>query len=138
MQDAGRGLPHRCLFPLQVEEARVESIKRDKAATEKALQDAVERSAAELAAQKEFYSATVAELKEQLARAEARADSEARVDSERRLKEAGEREAALMMTIEELRGALTRQEQQAAFREQMLRRDLDDLEQRCQVSPMTC
>jgi len=99
-----------------VEEARAESIKRDKAATEKALADAVERGAAELAAQKEFHHAALAQAKEALQQAEARADVEARADGERKVKEAGERERVLLLSVEELRQALTRAEQQAAFR----------------------
>ncbi|CAI5944428.1 unnamed protein product [Closterium sp. NIES-65] len=119
---------------LQVEEARVESIKKDKAATEKALQDAVERGQADLAAQKDFYVSALSAAREAQAAAEARADSEAKAEAERKLKEAGERERALVMTVEELRQALTRSEQQAGFREQMLRRDLEDMEKRCQAA----
>ncbi|CAI5462427.1 unnamed protein product, partial [Closterium sp. Yama58-4] len=119
---------------LQVEEARVESIKKDKAATEKALQDAVERGQADLAAQKDFYVSALSAAREAQAAAEARADSEAKAEAERKLREAGERERALVMTVEELRQALTRSEQQAGFREQMLRRDLEDMEKRCQAA----
>eukprot|EP00270_Netrium_digitus_P013657 TRINITY_DN4566_c0_g1_i1.p1 TRINITY_DN4566_c0_g1~~TRINITY_DN4566_c0_g1_i1.p1 ORF type:complete len:796 (+),score=317.43 TRINITY_DN4566_c0_g1_i1:330-2390(+) len=119
---------------LQVEEARVESIKKDKAATEKALQDAVERGQAELAAQKEFYVAALAEAKQALVQAEARADSEAKADMDRRLEEAVERERVLMATVDELRLTLSRTEHQAAFREDMLRRDIEDLKARCQAA----
>ena len=112
----------------------MESIRKDKAATEKALQDAVERGQADLAAQKEFYTQALATARDAQVRAEARADSEAKMELERRLREAGERERGLAMTIEELRQAVMRAEQQAGFREQLLRRDLEDMEQRCQVS----
>ncbi|KAH9294430.1 hypothetical protein KI387_040366, partial [Taxus chinensis] len=74
---------------LQVEEAKVESIKKDKAATEKALQEAVENSQAELAAQKDFYTNALNEAKEAVALAETRANSEAKTELEHRLREAG-------------------------------------------------
>ncbi|XP_042389461.1 golgin candidate 5-like [Zingiber officinale] len=115
---------------LQVEETKVESMKRDKAATEKLLQETIERNQAELAAQKEFYTNALNAAKEAEALAEARANNEAKVELESRLKEASEREAMLIQTLEELRQSLTRTEQQAAFREEMLRRDMDDLQRR--------
>ncbi|XP_042417236.1 golgin candidate 5-like isoform X2 [Zingiber officinale] len=115
---------------LQVEETKVESMKRDKAATEKLLQETIERNQAELAAQKEFYTNALNAAKEAEALAEERANSEAKVELENRLKEASEREAMLIQTLEELRHSLTRTEQQAAFREEMLRRDMDDLQKR--------
>ncbi|XP_074574254.1 golgin candidate 5-like [Curcuma longa] len=115
---------------LQVEETKVESMKRDKAATEKLLQETIERNQAELAAQKEFYTNALNAAKEAEALAEARVNSEAKAELESRLKEASEREAMLIQTLEELRQSLTRTEQQAAFREEMLRRDMDDLQKR--------
>lgn len=93
----------------------MESMRKDKAATEKALQEAVERGQVEMAAQKEFYSKALNEAKEAAALAEARVDSEARADLDRRLKEASEREIALVQNIAELRQALTRTEQQVNF-----------------------
>ncbi|KAG0618623.1 hypothetical protein M758_4G079100 [Ceratodon purpureus] len=119
---------------LQVEEAKVESMRKDKAATEKALQEAVEKGQAELAAQKEFYSNALNEAREAAALAEARVDNEARADLDRRLKEASEREISLVQNIDELRQALTRVEQQAAFREDTYRHDVEDLEKRCQAA----
>ncbi|CAL9159421.1 unnamed protein product [Musa hybrid cultivar] len=121
---------------LQVEETKVESIKRDKAATEKLLQETIERNQSELAAQKEFYTSALNAAKEAEALAEARVNNEARVELESRLKEAGEREAMLVQTLEELRQSLTRTEQQAVFREEMLRRDIDDLQKRYQASEL--
>lgn len=90
----------------------MESMRKDKAATEKALQEAVERGQAELAAQKEFYSNALNEAREAAALAEARVDHEARADLDRRLKEASERETSLVQNIDELRQSLTRVEQQ--------------------------
>ena len=90
-------------------------MRKDKAVTEKALQEAVERGQAELAAQKEFYSNALNEAREAAALAEARVDNEARADLDRRLKEASEREATLLQNIDELRQALTRVEQQVQF-----------------------
>ncbi|KAF5181160.1 Golgin candidate [Thalictrum thalictroides] len=123
---------------LQAEENKVESIKRDKTATEKFLQETIEKHQAELAAQKEHYSNALNAAKEAEALAEARANSEARTELESRLKEAGEREATLVQTLEELRQTLTRTEQQAVFREDMLRRDIDDLQKRYQASERRC
>lgn len=117
---------------LQVEEARGESMKKDKAQTEKALQEAVERGQTELASQKEFYVAALAEAKAAQVQAEARVDSEAKADFDKKIREAVDRERMLVGSVEELRQALSRTEQQAAFREDMLRRDLDDLQKRCQ------
>jgi hypothetical protein len=90
-------------------------MRKDKAATEKALQEAVERGQAELAVQKEFYSNALNEAREAAALAEARVDNEARADLDRRLKEASERETSLLQNIDELRQALTRTEQQVYF-----------------------
>ncbi|KAK1314880.1 Golgin candidate 5 [Acorus calamus] len=123
---------------LQVEETKVESMKRDKAATEKLLQETIEKSQAELAAQKEIYTNALNAAKEAEALAEARANNEAKIELERRLKESGEREAMLVQTLEELRQTLSRTEQQAVFREEMLRRDIDDLQKRYQASELRC
>lgn len=121
---------------LQVEEAKVESIKKDKAATEKALQEAVESSQSELAAQKEFYTNALNEAKDAQALAEARANSEAKTELEHRLREAGEREAALIQALEELRETLSNTERQAASREDKLRSEIDHLQKRCQATEM--
>nr|XP_024373554.1 golgin candidate 5-like [Physcomitrium patens] len=125
---------NRLTSKLQVEEAKVESMRKDKAVNEKALQDAVEKCQVELASQKELYNNALNESREAAALAEARVDNEARADLDRRLKEASEREATLGQNIDELRQALTRTEQQAAFREDMSRNDIEDLEKRCQAA----
>lgn len=98
----------------QVEETKVESIKRDKAATEKLLQETIERNQTELAAQKEFYTNALNAAKEAEVLAEARVNSEAKVELESLLREAGEKENMLIKTIEELRHSLTRQEQEVS------------------------
>ncbi|TVU00556.1 hypothetical protein EJB05_54019 [Eragrostis curvula] len=121
---------------IQVEETKVESIKRDKAATEKLLQETIERNQTELAAQKEFYTNALNAAKEAEALAEARVNTEAKVELETRLREADEKENMLIKTIEELRHSLTRQEQEAAFREERLKRDYDDLQKRYQSSEL--
>ncbi|KAF5808059.1 putative TATA element modulatory factor 1, TATA binding protein [Helianthus annuus] len=123
---------------LQVEESKVESIKRDKAATEKLLQLTIEKNQAELATQKEYYTNALNAAKEAEALAEARANSEAKTEVESRLKEAEEREVMLVQTLEELRQTLSRTEQQAVFREDMLRRDVEDLQKRYQESERRC
>ncbi|XP_068335519.1 golgin candidate 5-like [Pyrus communis] len=123
---------------LQVEENKVESIKRDKMATEKLLQETIEKHQTELASQKEYYTNALAAAKEAEALAEARANDEARSELERRLKEAEEREALLVQALEELRQTLTRKEQQAVFREDMLLRDIEDLQKRYQASERRC
>jgi pyruvate/2-oxoacid:ferredoxin oxidoreductase beta subunit len=101
---------------MQVEEATVESLRKDKTATEKALQEAVERTQVELAIQKEFYTNALNEAKEAEVRAEIRADNEAKLELERRLREAGDREAALVQNLDELRQALSRTAQQVVHR----------------------
>lgn len=98
--------------PFQVEENKVESIKRDKAATEKLLQETVEKHQAELATQKEYYTNALSAAREAESLAEARANNEARTELESRLREAGEREAMLVQALEELRQTLSRKEQQ--------------------------
>ncbi|KAG8643417.1 golgin candidate 5 isoform X2 [Manihot esculenta] len=123
---------------LQVEENKVESIKKDKTATEKLLQETIEKHQAELAGQKEYYTSALTAAKEAEALAEARANSEARTELENRLREAGERESMLVQALEELRQTLSRKEQQAVFREDMLRRDIEDLQKRYQASERRC
>ncbi|KAL0380456.1 UNVERIFIED_CONTAM: Golgin candidate 5 [Sesamum angustifolium] len=126
------------LTKLQVEENKVDSIKKDKAATEKLLQETVEKHQAELATQKEYYTNALNAAKEAEALAEARADTEARIELESRLREAEDRESMLVQTLEELRQTLSRKEQQAVFREDMLRRDVEDLQKRYQASERRC
>ncbi|KAH1048049.1 hypothetical protein J1N35_038833 [Gossypium stocksii] len=123
---------------LQVEENKVESIKKDKTATEKLLQETIEKHQAELAAQKDFYTNALNAAKEAEALAEVRANNEARTELESRLREAEEREAMLVQTLEELRQTLSRKEQQAVFREDMLRRDIEDIQKRYQASERRC
>ncbi|XP_038901055.1 golgin candidate 5 [Benincasa hispida] len=123
---------------LQVEENKVDSIKRDKTATEKLLQETIEKHQTELAAQKEYYTTALTAAKEAEALAEARANSEAKTELECRLREAEERETMLVQTLEELRQTLSRKEQQAVFREDMLRRDIEDLQKRYQASERRC
>lgn len=134
LEEEKKGLSTR----LQVEENKVESIKRDKASTEKVLQEAIERHHAELATQKEYYTNALSAAKEAETLAEARVNNEARTELESRLREAGEREAMLVQTLEELRQTLSRNEQQANFREDMLRRDVEDLQKRYQASERRC
>ncbi|KAF8388964.1 hypothetical protein HHK36_025648 [Tetracentron sinense] len=123
---------------LQVEENKVESFKRDKTATEKLLQESIEKHQAEFAAQKEYYTNALNAAKEAEALAEAQANSEARTELESRLRECVEREAMLVQALEELRQTLSRTEQQAVFREDMLRRDVEDLQKRYQASERRC
>ncbi|KAK7271924.1 hypothetical protein RJT34_28198 [Clitoria ternatea] len=123
---------------LQVEENKVESIKRDKTATEKLLQETIEKHQNEIVAQKEYYTNALAAAKEAEALAEARANNEARTELESRLREAEERESMLVQALEELRQTLSRKEQQAVFKEDMLRRDIEDLQKRYQASERRC
>lgn len=107
-----------CIYNLgtcQVEENKVDSIKRDKAATEKLLQETIEKNQAELATQKEYYTNALNAAKEAEALAESRANDEARVELESRIKESEEREAMLVQTLEELRQTLSRKEQQVCI-----------------------
>ncbi|CAA0834622.1 Golgin candidate 5 [Striga hermonthica] len=126
------------LTKLQVEENKVESIRRDKSATEKLLQETVEKHQTELADQKEYYTNALNAAKEAEALAETRANTEARTELESRLREAEERESMLVQTLEELRQTLSRKEQQAIFREDMLRKDIEDLQRRYQASERRC
>ncbi|KAI3920947.1 hypothetical protein MKW98_027657 [Papaver atlanticum] len=123
---------------LQGEENKVESIKKDKAVTEKYLQEIIEKHQSELAAQKEFYTNALNAAKEAEALAEARANREARSELESRLRESEERQSTLIQTLEELRQTLSRTEQQAAFKEDMFRKDIDDLQKRYQASERRC
>ncbi|BAT91611.1 Golgin candidate 5 [Vigna angularis] len=123
---------------LQVEENKVESIKKDKTATEKLLQETIEKHQNEIAAQKEYYTNALAAAKEAEALAEARVNNEARTELESRLREAEERESMLVQALEELRQTLSRKEQQAVFKEDMLRRDIEDLQKRYQASERRC
>jgi TATA element modulatory factor len=79
------------------------------------LQETIERNQAELAAQKEFYTNALNAAKEAKALAESRVNSEAKVEMESRLRETDERENMMIKTIEELRHALTRQEQEVKY-----------------------
>ncbi|CAI9114149.1 OLC1v1014804C1 [Oldenlandia corymbosa var. corymbosa] len=134
LEEEKKGLATR----LEVEENKVESIKKDKAATEKLLQETIEKHQAELTAQKDYYTNALNEAKEAEALAEARANNEARTELESRLREAEERESMLVQTLEELRQTLTRKEQQAVFREDMLQREIEDLQKRYQASERRC
>lgn len=90
----------------------MESIKRDKTATENLLQETIEKHQVELGEQKDYYTNALAAAKEAEELAEARANNEARAELESRLREAGERETMLVQALEELRQTLSRTEQQ--------------------------
>uniref|UniRef100_A0A1D1XX67 Golgin candidate 5 n=1 Tax=Anthurium amnicola TaxID=1678845 RepID=A0A1D1XX67_9ARAE len=121
---------------LQVEETKVENIKRDKAVTEKLLQETIERHQTEFAAQKEFYTNALSEAKEAEALAKARASNEAKIELENRLREANEREHELARSLSQLRQTLTKTQEEANFREDMLQRDIDELQKRYQASEL--
>ncbi|CAH9066325.1 unnamed protein product [Cuscuta epithymum] len=123
---------------LEVEENKVESIKRDKAATEKLLQETIEKHQAELITQKEYCTNAWNAAREAESLAEKLANNEARTELEGRLREAEERESMIVQALEELRQTLSRKEQQAAFMEDMLRKDIDDLQKRYQASERRC
>ncbi|GJT32669.1 golgin candidate 5 [Tanacetum coccineum] len=123
---------------LQIEENKVESLKRDKAATEKLLQEITDKKDAELATQKEHYMNALTAAKEAKARADSRANDEARTELESHLKEVEERETVLVQTLQELRKTLSRKEQQAVYREDMLRKVIEDLQRRYQESERKC
>ncbi|CAI0474682.1 unnamed protein product [Linum tenue] len=123
---------------LQVEENKAESMKKDKTATEKLLQETIEKHQAELAVQKEYYSNALTAAKEAESLAEARANNEAKIELEGRIREAEERETMLVQALEELRQTLSRKEQQAVFIEDMHRREIDDLQKRYQASERRC
>lgn len=78
------------LFPGRSESSS--QYKRDKATTEKLLQETIENHQAELATQKEFYTNALSATKETKALAEARANNEARTELESRLREAEARD----------------------------------------------
>ncbi|XP_039009477.1 golgin candidate 5-like [Hibiscus syriacus] len=134
LEEEKKGLTTR----LQVEENKVESIKKDKTATEKLLQETIEKHQAELVTQKDFYTNALFAAKEAEALAEARANNEARTELESLLREAEEREALLVQTLEELRQTLSRKEQQAVYQEDMFHRDIEDLQKRYQASERRC
>ncbi|MQL81211.1 hypothetical protein Taro_013663 [Colocasia esculenta] len=121
---------------LQVEETKVENIKRDKAVTEKLLQETIERHQTELVSQKEFYTNALNEAKEAEALAKARANNEAKLELENRLREANEREHELARSLSQLRQTLTKTQEEANFREDMLQRDIDELQKRYQASEL--
>ncbi|KAJ6700770.1 GOLGIN CANDIDATE 5 [Salix koriyanagi] len=123
---------------VQVEENKVEIIKKDKTATENLLQETIEKHQAELSAQKEYYMDALSASKKAEALAETRADNETRTELESLLREAEERETMLVQALEELRQTLSRKEQQAVFREDMLCRDIEDLQKRYQASERRC
>ncbi|KAI3521595.1 hypothetical protein L1887_11066 [Cichorium endivia] len=126
------------LGKLQVEENKVENLKSEKATTEKLMQETIDKNQSEIATQKEYYINALNVAKEAKKVAEARANDEARTELESRLREAGERESMLIQTLEELRQTLSRKEQQGVFREDMLRREIDDLQKRYQASELRC
>nr|XP_043617574.1 golgin candidate 5-like [Erigeron canadensis] len=119
---------------LQIEENKVESLKRDKAANEKLIQETIEKNQAELAKQKEYCMNAL----EEKALAKAQANDEARAELESHLREAKERETMLVQNLEELRQTLSKKEQQAFSKEDMLRKDMHDLQKRYQESERRC
>ncbi|KAL4583884.1 hypothetical protein LXL04_008469 [Taraxacum kok-saghyz] len=123
---------------IQAEESKVESLKSEKATTEKVLQETKEKNQSEITTQKEYYMNALSVAKEAKAEAEARANDEAKTELESHLREVEEREFMLIQTLEELRQTLCRKEQQEVFREDMLRREIDDLQKRYQVSERRC
>ncbi|KAK2352286.1 putative golgin [Trifolium repens] len=104
-----------------------------KTATEKLLQEIIEKHQNELTEQKEYYTNALAAAKEAEALAETRANNEARTELESRLRETEERESMLVQTLEELRQTLSRKEHQVVFKEDMLCRDIEDLQKCYQI-----
>ncbi|KAJ0458877.1 putative TATA element modulatory factor 1, TATA binding protein [Helianthus annuus] len=123
---------------LQIEENKMENFKKDKATTEKLLQETIDKNKAELVAQNEHFTNALNAAKKEKSLTEARANKEARTEFESYLKATEEREAMLVQTLEELRQTLSRKEQQAVYREDMLRKDIDDLQKRYQASERRC
>ncbi|RDX79128.1 Golgin candidate 5, partial [Mucuna pruriens] len=66
--------------------------------------------------------------KEAEALVQAHANNEARTELESCLREAEEHESMLVQALEELRKTLSRREQQEMFKEDMLRKDIEDLQ----------
>ncbi|GAB2293529.1 hypothetical protein Dimus_027736 [Dionaea muscipula] len=123
---------------VQVEENKVDSIKKDKAATEKLLQETIEKHQAELTTQKEYFTTALNVAKEAEALAEARASNEAQTVLESHLRQAKERETMLVQVIEELRQTLARNEEQAISKEEALRKEFEELERRYHASERRC
>jgi hypothetical protein len=123
---------------LQVEENKVESIKKDKTETENLLQETIEKHQLELATQKEYYTNALNAAKEAEALAEARVNTEAKAELESRLRDAEDREAMLVQALEELRQTLTRKEQEAVFKEDRHKKDYEELQKRYQASEHRC
>ena len=90
----------------------MESLKSEKATTEKLLQETKEKNQSEITTQKEYYMNALSVAKEAKAEAEARANDEAKTELESHLREVEEREFMLIQTLEELRQTLCRKEQQ--------------------------
>ncbi|MFS8000175.1 putative TATA element modulatory factor 1 DNA binding protein [Helianthus anomalus] len=99
---------------LQIEENKMENLKKDKATTEKLLQETIDKNKAELVAQKEHFANALNAAKKEKSLTEARANKEARTELESYLKATEEREAMLVQTLEELRQTLSRKEQQVS------------------------
>lgn len=93
----------------------MERLKKENAATEKLLQEAIDKNKTEIAAQKEHFMNILNAANEETSLAEARGNNEARTALESRLREAKEREVMLVQTLEELRTTLSRKEQQVSI-----------------------
>lgn len=90
-------------------------MKKDKAVTEKLLQETIEKNEIELAAQKEFYTNALNAAKEAEALAEARANDAAKIELESRLREANEREHELARSLHQLRQTLIKTQEEVLW-----------------------
>ena len=81
-----------------------------------------------------YYTDKIAKMREELLEAEARDQQEAVGQAQEELKESKEREASLILQVRELRDSIQRQAEESSFREEMLRRDIEELERRYQAA----
>ncbi|KAK9829150.1 hypothetical protein WJX72_004204 [[Myrmecia] bisecta] len=116
------------------EATKIEAANRAKAKAEGDIAALREQHRTELDAQKQHYEGLLQRSRTAQLESEERAASSAKEGLARKVKEAEARAESLAETVEELRLALERQRAAADLREDLLQREIADMERRCQAA----
>lgn len=111
---------------LSIEESRLKEISNESANFKADAAALVERHKSDLLSQEKKYEALLEKARKDLIHEESRVDAEIAQRSSAAQVEIAAREEAMHETLNALRASLTMQEEQAALREELLRKSIDD------------
>ena len=119
---------------LAAETAKCAALAEDKKRTEAELTKSSERTEAELGSQRARFESELARKEEELNRLRASSDEAQEAEKQTRFAEMLARERSMQEVVRELKEAGARRDSAAALREDALRRDLSEAEERCRMA----